>query len=137
MKRNLTPPELFAFHQELCDEARKLMTKKNADYTNSDKDADPNCFANFTRCEDMGICSTEQGFLVRMTDKLSRLSTFAQSGELRVKDESVRDTILDVINYAVLFMGYIHQGNGTDAPCAPDVVFINEDTLVSTSAGEI
>ena len=114
---NLTPEELFDFHRELCDEARELMTRKNSDYTNSNKDEAPNCFANFTRCHDMGICSTEQGFLVRMTDKLSRLSTFAQSGELQVKDESVRDTILDVINYSVLFMGYLKQIGESSACC--------------------
>ena len=57
----------------------------------------------------MGICTTEQGFLVRMTDKLSRLSTFAVSGDLKVKDESVKDTILDLINYSVLFIAYLNQ----------------------------
>ena len=107
-----TPPEtLFKFHQQLCTTALGLMKRKNADYTNSAHDTHPNCFANFTRCEDMGICTTEQGFLVRMTDKLSRLSTFAVSGDLKVKDESVKDTILDLINYSVLFIAYLNQEN--------------------------
>ena len=104
------PPEhLFAFHNYLCGTALELMEQKNADYTNSAEDIEPNCFANFTRCEDMGVCTTEQGFLVRMTDKLSRLSTFVTSGELKVKDESVKDTVLDLINYSVLFLAYLQQ----------------------------
>lgn len=105
-----TPPEqLFTYHAELCDAALTLMKRKNADYTNSANAEEPNCFANFTRCESMGICTAEQGFLVRITDKLSRLSTFTTSGELQVKDESVKDTILDLINYSVLFLAYLDQ----------------------------
>ena len=104
---NMPPDKLFAFHMKICNTALELMQRKNADYTNSANDKNPNCFANFTRCEDMGICSTEQGFLVRITDKLSRLSTFAACGELQVKDESVQDTILDLINYAILFVAYL------------------------------
>ena len=112
---HMAPETSFAFHNYLCGTALELMERKNSDYTNSAEDPEPNCFANFTRCEDMGICTTEQGFLVRMTDKLSRLSTFVTSGELKVKDESVKDTVLDLINYSVLFLAYLQQeGQYTD-----------------------
>ena len=122
MINNLPPDKLFKFHQELCSTALELMEKKNADYTNSAQDPSPNCFANFTRCEDMGVCTTEQGFLVRMTDKLSRLSTFVTSGELKVKDESVKDTILDLINYSVLFLAYLQQEGKHTPPKVKEVV---------------
>ena len=82
------------------------MQKKNADYAGRSGE-EP--FANFTRCESMGICKTEAGMLVRMTDKMSRLSSFVESGTLLVKDESVEDTCLDLINYAVLFYSYVQS----------------------------
>ena len=66
-------------------------------------------FANFTRCEAMGICTTEAGMLVRMTDKLSRLSSFVEAGTFQVKDESLEDTCVDIINYAVLFHTFVQD----------------------------
>lgn len=96
--------QLLELHQKLCDEARAIMTKKNHDYSGEAGD-DP--FANFRRCEAMGICTPLQGALVRLTDKFSRLSTYAQAGKLLVEDETVDDTILDLINYAVLCQGMI------------------------------
>ena len=65
----------------------------------------------------MGITSTEKGFLVRMTDKMSRLSTFCDGGRFAVSDESLRDTIIDIINYGVLLYGYTKskpQDSGQD-----------------------
>lgn len=102
----MTRDQLLKFHGEMTAKARSLMEAKNHDYTGSDG-GDP--FANFRRVQAMGICSTEQGFLVRMTDKLSRLSTFAQSGKLLVKDEGVTDTCMDLANYAILFAAYVRS----------------------------
>ena len=130
MTNRVSPDTLFNFHQELCTAALELMKIKNADYTNSAQDLNPNCFANFTRCEDMGICTTEQGFLVRMTDKLSRLSTFAASGNLEVKDESVKDTILDLINYSVLFLMYLKQEGKYSDSSITKVPPLNKGELV-------
>jgi hypothetical protein len=64
-------------------------------------------FANFTRVESMGICKTEQGFMVRLTDKMSRLSSFIHAGKMNVQDESFMDTCVDVINYMVLLAAYL------------------------------
>jgi len=96
--------DLIQHHEDLCRTALELMKKKNHDYAgNSGKTP----FANFERCEAMGICSTEAGFLVRMTDKLSRLSTFADAGKLQVDNEGYNDAIIDIINYCVLFSAYV------------------------------
>jgi hypothetical protein len=100
----MTREQLLTNHQILCNAARELMKLKNADYAGKGAD-EP--FANFTRCEDMGITTTEKGFLVRLTDKLSRLSSFADSGEFKVPDEKLEDTIIDIINYAVLLASYV------------------------------
>lgn len=102
----MTREELFEMHEEMTSYALELMKKKNADYAGSDGN---NPFANFTRSESLGICTTEQSFLVRMTDKMSRLSSFASKGKLKVEDESVYDTLIDLINYSVLFAAYLKQ----------------------------
>ena len=96
--------ELLNHHADICKEALEIMKKKNHDYAGEGGES---TFANFTRSEDMGICTTEQGFLVRLCDKLSRLSTFASAGELKVDNEGYHDAILDIINYCILFDGYV------------------------------
>jgi hypothetical protein len=102
----MTKDQYFQFHAR-CLERMTVITKaKNADYTGSSTD---NPFANFTRVEGLGICSTEVGFLTRMTDKLCRLASFASKGELQVKDESVEDTLLDLANYCILLAGYLES----------------------------
>jgi hypothetical protein len=102
----MTRDELLQYHNEICKAAQELMSLKNRDYAGSEG-TEP--FANFTRVESMGICSTEQGFLTRVTDKMSRLSSFLNSGKMHVEDESFRDTIVDVINYMVLLSAYIQE----------------------------
>jgi hypothetical protein len=100
---DMTREELLKHHEVLCKQARELMDMKNRDYAGNDG-KEP--FANFTRVEAMGICSTEQGFMVRLTDKMSRLSSILASGKQHVKDESFEDTMVDVINYIVLLSAY-------------------------------
>lgn len=102
----MTREELLKCHGELCAKAFNLMKVKNSDYAGK-SGTEP--FANFTRCESMGICKTEAGMLVRMTDKLSRLSSFVEAGEFQVKDESLEDTCVDIINYAILFHSFIKE----------------------------
>ena len=95
--------EYFEFFDKACERMKATTRAKNADYTG----VSDSPFANFSAVESLGICSTEQGFLTRMTDKLSRINSFAQKGELQVKDESVEDTLLDLATYCLLFAGYI------------------------------
>ena len=97
--------ELFEHHKQLCATALGIMEKKNHDYAGESGDTP---FANFSRTEAMGVCSTEQGFLVRVIDKVSRLSTFVEAGELKVDNESYEDAILDIINYMILLSGFLH-----------------------------
>ena len=100
--------ELFKHHKEICGEALGIMEKKNHDYA-GEGGMEP--FANFTRTEAMGVCSTEQGFLVRVVDKISRLSTFTSAGKLEVEGEGFHDSVVDIINYMVLFSGYLKDKN--------------------------
>ena len=100
----MTRDELLDFHIKVCEDARALMNLKNRDYAGGGGE-EP--FANFTRCEAMGICETEAGFLVRVIDKVSRMSSFLRAGKMHVEDESFYDAIIDVVNYMVLLGAYV------------------------------
>lgn len=90
--------ELFKLHEELSSIALEVMKKKNEDYSLNHP------FGNFMVSEAMQASTAENGIIVRIGDKLSRLvSVFAKGAQ--VKDESIKDTILDIINYAVLLYG--------------------------------
>lgn len=97
-----TREKLLAAHRLICESARRVMVGKNSDYALEDypyKNLEST--AAFTRV------STEEGILVRMGDKMSRLGVLldpSNSGPA-VKDESIDDTLLDLINYAILLMG--------------------------------
>ena len=93
----MTREELLQKHETLCAEARGLMKLKNADYACN---ADP--FRNFRTFGELG-------FIVRMSDKLARLHSYCERGELSVRDESVEDTLLDLINYSVLLAAYLQE----------------------------
>lgn len=89
---------VLGHHRHLTDKARKLIEDKNKDYSGKDGE-DP--FKNFRLCENLSICSSQQGIVVRMLDKVSRLSNLTKHDSF-VENESFDDTIVDLINYAVL-----------------------------------
>ena len=100
-----TPLEkLLDLHDELCSKGREIMQAKNADYTCGS--ADP--YANFRISETMDI-DPVVGIILRIQDKLQRIKSFSQMGELKVKGETVDDACLDIINYAVLVRGLLKE----------------------------
>ena len=99
------------------------MSLKNRDYA-GEGGKEP--FANFTRVESLGICSTEQGFMTRVTDKISRLSSFLKSGKMHVEDESFYDTIVDVINYMVLLSAYVNDKEFSNQISDPQMLLEQE-----------
>ena len=102
--------QLLSIHDTLCSHAWSLMKRKNHDYSGG-KD-DNQAFLNFTRVESLGITDTTTGFLVRMTDKMSRLITFAKNGRFEVADEALKDTVTDLINYSILLYSYNTEKTG-------------------------
>lgn len=113
--------ELIIHLENVVMDMLETAKRKNADYANSN---DP--FKNFKQVESLGICSVETGFLARMTDKLSRLSTFVCNGTLSVKDESVHDTLLDLANYCLLMNAYLEskkRKTSSDLPECPQALF--------------
>lgn len=90
---------------ELYDINVEISNVKNSDYATGD---DP--FKNFRLCESLGITSVEKGMLVRISDKLSRISNLLdKKGE--VKDETINDTLSDLANYAMIMRMYLEQKN--------------------------
>jgi hypothetical protein len=100
----MTKQDYFDFAQNFFNSCVEISKKKNADYTG--KNDDP--FSNFQSVNVLGI-TTEHGFLTRMMDKMKRIASFAENGELQVKDESVTDTLRDLANYSCLLAGYIES----------------------------
>lgn len=90
--------------KKITDEMFETTKRKNADYTGDDSDA----FKNFTAVELMtgGAVTTEEGFFTRMTDKMMRFGGFIRNGVLKVQDEKIEDTILDLAVYCILFVCY-------------------------------
>lgn len=94
--------QLLQKHDQVCAAAKALMEKKNHDY--SGNGANESIFGNLISCEKLGMCKMEMGILIRMQDKLARLQTFVQAGQLKVKDEVIQDSVQDLINYGILFL---------------------------------
>jgi len=118
--------QLIEYHAEITAAARKLMQRKNHDYAGDDA---KNPWMNFERSEIMGVCKTEQAFMVRILDKVSRLITFIDAGELQVKEEGVQDSIIDIINYMVLFGAFIEDQKGKETPHQGEAGFLTEEEL--------
>lgn len=91
--------------KSITDRMYETTRAKNSDYTGDEEDA----FKNFRMVEELGVASTEQGFVTRMTDKLMRISTFVQRGILKVKDEKVEDTLIDLAVYCILMVCYLRD----------------------------
>lgn len=81
------------FH-EILDEMGKLHDQKQADYGRPN---DP--FANVRATEEWGSAAWV-GAMIRATDKMRRLQTYARTGKLA--NEGVRDSFLDLAVYAII-----------------------------------
>jgi hypothetical protein len=102
--------QYLAFHKRMAQKMIVITQQKNADYTGATNDP----FANFRESHEFDGATklnnaVELGFLTRMSDKWSRIKSFVTVGTLRVKDETVTDTILDFANYLILFAGYLEE----------------------------
>ena len=75
-------------HREICLGLNDLYARKNADYGDS-----------------FHLSFVEEGMAmarIRLGDKLNRFKALSKSGEQRVQDESMKDTLLDLANYAIM-----------------------------------
>lgn len=80
--------------KQICDiqgEALQLFIRKNIDYGDAFADFGP------------------VGVLVRLGDKLRRAASISSSGVTLVNDEKLRDTLLDLHNYAAMAIMLIDE----------------------------
>lgn len=82
------------------DEMFAIMEAKNDDYSKT------SAFWNFELVEKLWIASLEKWILVRMCDKVARISTLIDQ-DAKVKDESIMDTLKDLANYSVILKIYL------------------------------
>lgn len=76
-------------HKALCDELNQLYDKKNHDYGDS--------FHETFIAEGMAMSR------IRLMDKLNRFKKLSKNNDGgMVQDESIRDTLLDLANYALM-----------------------------------
>ena len=80
---------------EILDTIKDLHDAKKHDYGNSD------VFANFRLSELAGI-SPWKGSVVRMGDKYARISNFIKKGDFKFKEESIKDTLMDMAIYSLI-----------------------------------
>lgn len=75
-------------HEKICAQLTDTYTRKNADYGSSfDKTYDR-----------FGPVSVA----IRLTDKIERFCNLVDKVDGQVKDESIKDTLLDMANYAIM-----------------------------------
>jgi len=107
-----TLEHVIKVHEEICNEARAIIETKGHDY-NREQQLTGNTLFNLTVCCVLGIVKTvTQGILVRLSDKLMRLISLTKDPTVQaeVKDESIRDTVKDIINYVIyLYIVYLEE----------------------------
>lgn len=94
--------EMYKKHQELCNKIHSLYETKNRDYGDSFHES-----------------FVEEGMAmprIRLGDKFRRFCTLSKGAKQLVEDESIKDTLLDLANYAimtVLEIERMEEGGGT------------------------
>ena len=78
---------------QVQDEALRLFERKNSDYGDA--------FAKY------GVI----GVLIRMEDKIQRCISISKNGVNLVDDEKLRDTLIDLHNYAAMGIMLLDEGN--------------------------
>ena len=75
-------------HKIICEEINDLYDRKNHDYGDV-------FYQTFVE-EGMAMAR------IRLGDKFNRFKTLSRGGDQKVNDESIRDTLIDLANYAIM-----------------------------------
>lgn len=82
--------------EEITKKMCEVYKAKNADYGNSFE-------------ESMNKFGLTAG-IVRLYDKMNRVSTLSTK-ERQIKEESIKDTLLDMANYAIMTLMWLEKNN--------------------------
>lgn len=105
----VTQKQYLEKFKKITEQMLEITKVKNHDY--STKEEWWNAFKNFQIVETLWITSVEKWILVRMCDKVSRISNLIDwKGE--VKDESILSTLIDLANYSIILKIYLEDKNG-------------------------
>ena len=85
-------------YKEIQEEALQLFTKKNTDYGDG--------FKNYGTI----------GVLVRMGDKINRAQSITNTSVNLIKTESLRDTLIDLHNYAAMAIICLDEKTSPEKP---------------------
>ena len=80
---------------EILETIKNLHDAKKHDYGNAD------IFANF-RLSNLAGISPWKGSVIRMGDKYARISNFIKKGDFKFKEESIKDTLMDMAIYSLI-----------------------------------
>lgn len=85
-------------HMEICKALNALYERKNHDYGDS-----------------FHVTFLEEGMAmprIRLGDKFRRFKTLSRQGDRKVNDESIKDTLLDLANYAIMTVMEMDEAGG-------------------------
>lgn len=98
--------DYLQYHEAFCNDCRIIAKSKSHDYSGVE-----DIFKNFKA---VGNDWIEIGFFTRMMDKMGRLKSFIQQDTLEVNDESIKDTMRDIVNYSILLSAYLEEKNNNE-----------------------
>lgn len=96
------PPDNVKHHARLCEELNDLYRRKNHDYGDSFHES----------WIEWGLPMAA----IRIGDKYKRLVSLLKGAEQAVKDESIRDTLIDLANYALMTAMELDRQKDAESP---------------------
>lgn len=102
-------------HKSICEELNQIYSSKNKDYGDS-----------FTKSfEKYGLTSSA----IRLGDKFYRFENLIKSEEALVKDESIKDTLMDMANYCIMTLIEIEETEQAVAKLDKELIRVGELTF--------
>jgi len=98
----MTKKEYLDLVSSTLQTVQAVVERKNNDYTAGTEDP----FNNFRLAVLEGV-EPEVGLMIRTQDKMQRLRTYINKGELMVTGEGFEDAIHDVIGYMLILKGLL------------------------------
>lgn len=118
---------------ELVEQIKDLHLRKNAGYAGQS----PDPWYNFRMAELFDV-SAFRGCLVRMTDKMSRISSLTKNPANDKVGESIKDTLMDLSIYALIAIClYEEEQAKKDQPKLAEGVTVTNNAVVIQGCGGV
>lgn len=110
------------FHRQLCNDLNQLYAAKNADYGDSFHET----------FLDEGWAMVR----IRLGDKYRRICELTRRSTQKVADESLRDTLIDLANYALMAVMELDREKKAGAKVASPFVEVPNETITRTPSNQ-